>query len=196
MDKNQPLPLPSNGEYLETPLKKFAEPVILVPFFGAEKKSLRRHVEFLHELGYDCVVFDLRDDWREMYKNIFSAEMQFGLKHSWTDQIEQILNEIPGRKIIYSFSNPTASAIEAIARRHAVDIAGMVCDSGPSANLRASMVNYFTYEEPIKPYPLRLALAAATALSWHPRFQETIHEDLDSFTEHFRILSIRGWKDS
>jgi pimeloyl-ACP methyl ester carboxylesterase len=195
MDKNQPLSLPSNGEFLPAPLKKFAESVILVPFFGAEKKSLRRHVEFLHELGYDCVLFDLRDNWREMHKNLFSAERHFGLKHTWADQIEQILNEIGGRKIVFSFSNPCASAIEAVARRHSSDIAGLICDSGPSANLRASMVNYFTYEEPIKPYALKVALAAATALSWHPRFQETTHEDLAKFPERFRILSIRGWKD-
>src|SRR6185312_363257 len=198
MDKNQPeanRSLPSHGEYLATPLKKFSETVVLVPFFGAKKKSLRRHVEFLHELGYDCVIFELNDNWREMYKNIFSAEMQFGLKHVWTDQIEQILNEVSGRKIIFSFSNPCASAIEAVARRHANDITGMICDSGPSANLRASMVNYFTYEEPIHPYPLKAIAAALTAFSWHPQFLQTIHDDLSQFPESFRVLSIRGWKD-
>lgn len=198
MDKNQPAvsrALPSKGEYLATPLKKFSETVILVPFFGAKKKSLRRHVQFLHELGYDCVIFELNDHWQDMYKHIFSAEMEFGLKHVWTDQIEQILNEVPGRKIVFSFSNPSASAIEAIARRHANDIAGLICDSGPSANLRASMVNYFTYEEPIKLFPLKALASALTAFAWHPKFQQTIHEDLAKFPEHFRVLSIRGWKD-
>jgi hypothetical protein len=198
MDKNEPSiarVLSSQGEYLPARLKKFSEIVVLVPFFGARKKSLRRHVEFLHELGYDCVLFELNDEWREMYKNLFSAEMQFGLKHVWTDQIEQILNEVPGRKIVFSFSNPSASAIEAIARRHANDIAGLICDSGPSANLRASMINYFTYEEPVRPFPLKSVLATLTSLTWHPRFLKVIHDDLASFPEHFPVLSIRGWKD-
>lgn len=187
--------LSSNGEWIKSHNKKFQETILLVPFFGANKKNLQRHTEFLNGLGYDCVVFDLQDSWSEIATHSFSSRSLFGLKHVWADQIEALLNEIPGYKIIFSFSNPSASAIEAAARRQAWDIKGMICDGGPSGQLWHSMVNYFTHESPLPLFPLRAAAAAATAFLWHPKFTKIVHEDLNKFPKHFRILSIRGWKD-
>jgi len=187
--------LSSRGKWHRSSHRKYKETVLLVPFFGAETKNLHRHADFLNEGGFDCVVFDLRDDWSKLARNFLSSKMQFGLKHIWADQIEALLNEIPGDKIIFSFSNPSASAIEAIARRHAADIKGLICDGGPSGKLWHSMVNYFTHETPLPFYPLKAAMAFASASMWHPKFSEVMHEDLKKFPKGFRILSIRGWKD-
>ncbi|MEZ0390668.1 MAG: hypothetical protein ACAH59_00530 [Pseudobdellovibrionaceae bacterium] len=183
------------GEWQKSQQKKFKETILLVPFFGAEKKNLQRHVEFLNELGFDCVLFNLKDEWKSLASTFLSSEALFGLKHVWADQIEALLNEIPGQKIIFSFSNPTASALEAIARRRATDIQGLICDGGPSAQLWHSMVNYFTHEISLPFYPVKAFAAAATTLLWHPKFNDVIHEDLKKFPSGFRILSIRGWKD-
>jgi hypothetical protein len=187
--------LPSRGEIFRAVEKKFKETVLLVPFFGAEKKNLQKHIEFLNGLGFDCAIFDLRDDWSQIATNLLSSQQQFGLKHVWADQIEALLNEIPGDKIIFSFSNPSASAIEAIARRHAIDIKGLICDGGPSGQLWHSMVNYYVHQTPLPFFPLRAALALASATLWHPQFLKVIHSDLEKFPKGFRILSIRGWKD-
>lgn len=175
--------------------KKFQETIVMVPFFGAQRKNLHRHIEFLNELGYDCIACDLKDRWTDVATNFISSEARFGLKHVWADQIEAALNSVPGNKIVFSFSNPSASAIEAIARRHAADIKGLICDGGPSAQLWHSMVNFFTHETPLPFYPLKAAAAAATSFLWHPKFLQTIHDDLKIFPKDFRILSIRGWKD-
>ncbi len=187
--------LPSRGEMFPSPHKKFQETVLLVPFFGAEKKNLRRHIEFLNESGFDCVLMELRDNWSGIATNLFSSQMEFGLKHIWADQIEGILNEIPGDKIIFAFSNPSASAIEAVARRHAADVKGLICDGGPSGQLWHSMVNYFTHEISLVLYPIKAAAALLTASLWHPHFLEVISQDLEKFPKGFRVLSIRGWKD-
>lgn len=187
--------LTSNGEWFRSSQRKYKETILIVPFWGAEKKNLQRHYEFLNELGYDCVLFDLKDSWAEMVTNNLSSKAQFGLKHVWAEQIESLLNEIPGKKIVYSFSNPSASAIEAIASRNASDIAGLICDGGPSGQLWHSMVNFFTHETPLPFYPAKAIAAAATALLWHPRFLQVIHDDLKKFPKDFRVLSIRGWKD-
>jgi len=187
--------LSSNGEWFKSPQKKFQETILIVPFFGAEKKNLQRHTEFINEIGYDCVLFDLKDSWQELATNHLSSKAQFGLKHVWAEQIEVLLNEIPGKKIIFSFSNPSASAIEAIAHRRAADIQGLICDGGPSGQLWHSMVNYFTHENPLPFFPVKAAAAAATAFLWNPRFLKVIHDDLKKFPKNFRILSIRGWKD-
>lgn len=175
--------------------KHYQETVILVPFFGAERKNLHRHVEFLHELGFDCATVILKDRWEQVATNFLSSRGNFGLKHVWADQVEAALNEIPGKKILFSFSNPSASAIEAIARRGATDIKGMICDGGPSGQLWHSMVNYFSHEAPLPFYPAKALAAMATSLLWHPQFSEVVHEDLKKFPKGFRLLSIRGWKD-
>jgi hypothetical protein len=187
--------LPSRGQWHRTPNRKYKETVLLVPFFGAKKKNLQRHIEFLNESGFDCVVFELRDNWSEMTNNLFSSKMQFGMKHVWADQIEGLLNDIPGDKILFSFSNPSASAIEAIAKRNAADIKGLICDGGPSGQLWHSMVNYFTHEMNLLLYPVKAAAAIASASLWHPNFLKVMHEDLEKFPKGFRLLSIRGWKD-
>lgn len=187
--------LSSHGEWKRAPEKKFQETILLVPFFGAKKKNLHRHAEFLNRLGYDCVLFHLLDRWQQLPTNFLSSKSQFGLKHVWADQIEALLNEIPGNKIIFSFSNPSASAIEATSRRNATDIKGMICDGGPSSQLWHSMVNFFTHEQSLYFFPLKALAAAATASLWHPRFLQVIHDDLKKFPKGFRILSIRGWKD-
>lgn len=188
-------PLPSRGDWHLSSEKKYKETVLLVPFFGAKKKNLQRHIEFLNELGYDCVVFDLRDEWHQVATNVLSSRNAFGLKHVWADQVEGLLNEIAGPKIVFSFSNPSASAIEAIARRRAIDIKGLICDGGPSAQLWHSMINFFTHETPLPTFPVKAFAAGLTAFLWHPRFLKVIHDDLVKFPQNFRVLSIRGWKD-
>lgn len=188
------------GQLYKATAKKFKETVILVPFFGAERSNLKRHIEFLNELGYDCAAFELKDAWIEVPGSLLQQrnqilQGQFGLKHTWTEQLEEVLDVIPGPKILYSFSNPSASAIEATAKRKAKDITGMICDGGPSGRLWHSMMNFFTHEQPLRAYPFKLAAATVTALLWHPRFLAVIHDDLAQFPKGFRLLSIRGWKD-
>lgn len=187
--------LSCNGEWIQSSNKKYEETVLLVPFFGADKKNLQRHTEFLNEIGFDCVIFDLQDSWTDVATQFVSSRSVFGLKHVWADQVEGLLNEIPGKKIVFSFSNPSASAMEALARRRCQDISGLICDCGPSGQLWHSMMSFFTNEAPVPTYPLKAALAATTAVLWHPRFLEAVHQDLNQFPENFRVLSIRGWKD-
>lgn len=181
-----------NGEFLEASEKKFQETVVFVPFFGGRKPQLRRHSEFVRDLGFDSVLFDLKFD---IDVDIVSPNAGFGMKHVWADQIERVLNEVPGPKILYAFSNPSASAIEAIARRRAHEISGLICDSGPSAKLFWSMVNYFRFEKPVSFRPLRWASALTGTLAWSPDFTQAVHRDLLILPRGFRILSIQGWKD-
>ncbi len=187
--------LSQQGQYHRSTNKKYEPVVLLVPFFGAERTNLRRHIEFLNELGFDCVSFDLNDSWTHLHKNLMNVRLQFGLKHTWADQIEMLLNEIPGPKIIFAFSNPTASAIEAIARRHGAEVLGLICDSGPSGQLLKSILSYFNTVYPIGFFPARLLVSAFTTAAIHPFFLKAIREDLATFPKGFPILSIRGWKD-
>jgi pimeloyl-ACP methyl ester carboxylesterase len=197
-DSNQPLQnldLSFNGQWSRAPEKKFQEVVLLVPFWGGKKKNLRRHAELLNRLGFDCILFNLNDDFKNIATQFVSSKLNFGMKRVWADQIEALLNEIGGPKIVFSFSNPSASAIEAIARRSATDVTALICDSGPSGQFWSSMVNFFTFERPLPLFPLKAAAATAISFLWHPQFAKAIQQDLKAIPSGFRILSIRGWKD-
>lgn len=187
--------LPFEGEWKLASDCKYAETILMVPFFGGTKQSLKRHCDFLNSLGYNCVVFNLKCEINNLADLPISSEFVFGLKSVWADQIEKMLNSIPGRKIVFSFSNPSAGAIEAIGRRSASDIAGLICDGGPSAEPFISIYNYFKKEKPQQLLPVRLLLTALSTLSVGPKFVEDIHIDLKQLPNQFRILSIRGWKD-
>lgn len=184
-------------ELIPSPHKKYQETVVIVPFFGAQRSNLKRHIQYLGELGFDVAAFDLLDHlFTEAPFHFINLNGKLGLKHKWTEQITEILDNLPGSKIIFSFSNPSASAIEAVSLRQARDIRGLICDGGPSGQLRLSMINYFTYAQPIQSNFLRWLAAGLTAFLWHPRFGTVIHDDLRKIPKDFPILSIRGQKDS
>lgn len=187
--------LPFAGVLHPAAKKTRNEIVLVVPFYGAERHQLKRHIQFLNDQGFDCVDFELDDDIRKFYKAFSRTDGRFGFKEIWTDQIERMLNELPGRKIVFAFSNPSASAIEAIARRHGSDINGLIIDSGPSGDLFESLINFYKHETKIPFYPLRVAAAFGTTLVWHPQYRTIMAADLAKFPSSLKVLSIRGWKD-
>jgi hypothetical protein len=187
--------LPFEGELHQAPKKKFVETILIVPFYGAKKGALQRHVHFLNELGYDVATYSITKESRTLQKSLFSSKEYFGMMHIWSDQVEALLNAIPGKKIVFAFSNPSASAIKAIARRNAADVTGLVCDSGPANNMYDSLINYFTYEEPIHFLPLKILAAAGSRLLWASEISAGVHKDLAALPKDFKILSVRGWKD-
>lgn len=187
--------LPYNADYYASENKKFKEVVVFVPFYGGSKKSLKRHAEFVNKLGYDCVLFNLVKESIHPDKLPISSQMDFGMKHVWADQIEQICNQIPGPKIIFAFSNPSASAIECISRRKGNDISALVCDSGPSGEVWKSIYNYFTHEKPLSNFLFKGVMSTLSTLAWSPLFQLELSQDLTRFPKNFPVLTIRGWKD-
>jgi pimeloyl-ACP methyl ester carboxylesterase len=183
----------NNGEIFAAPKKKYEETIFFVHFYGGNKKALQRHIKWVNSLGYDAFAFNL--EGRSWLLDIpVTSGLHLGWKHYYADQIEALLNEIPGQKIMYAFSNPSAAAIEALARRHCADIRALVCDSGPSGHFVTSVANLIKQE---KKYPWipTLALAAVSSFFWDPPFENNIHRDLENLPQNFPILSIRGWKD-
>lgn len=207
--------LPYNGRMFRAKNKKFAELVLFVPFFEGSQRKLLRHMKFVTDLGYDAVLFDLAEtpailnfskghfkplrDWRNLPHQMnlpISSQMKFGMKHLYADQIENLLNVLPGPKIVYSFSNPTSAAIESLARRSCVDVSGMVCDSGPSGKFLESVMNLYKEDWGVNSWLIRASLTPLLGMLWSPHLHKDIPKDLALFPKGFRILSIRGWKDT
>lgn len=178
--------------------------VFFVHFFNGHKKALKRHVEFVNELGYDAYIFNIKDSPKE-YKFIpWSREnKKFGLKHVMSAQIEQHYDQFPQykKKIIYAFSNVSVSAIEMMAKKFKEDKAhyskeflGLICDSGPGVALAKSSYNLLKHE-------FKMGLAARYfstpifTLLWGKNHTKDLAKDLDVFPKNFPILTLRGWRD-
>lgn len=196
--------LPFDGEFFLSRNKKFEELVFFVHFYEGSKRHVLRHIKMVNTLGFDAFAFHLKGSHKELFQDFFkdlykkipiSAQFKFGVKHTYADQIEKLLNEIPGNKIVFAFSNPSASAIEAMARRHCFDTKALICDSGPTARFLPSAYNLFHQDYPLKSTILKIAMTPVLSLGWSPLFHNDIHEDLKLFPKKFKILSIRGWKD-
>lgn len=188
---------PFEGEFFLSKNKKFEELVFFVHFYEGTKSHILRHIRFVNKLGYDAFAFHLKGDHKDLakFKLPISAKLKFGTKHVYADQIETLLNLIPGKKIIYSFSNPSAAAIEAMAKRHCSDTVALICDSGPSGKFLPSVYRLMTHQYKVQSLTLKAALTPVMSVAWSPFLHQDLYKDLKSFPKGFKILSIRGWKD-
>lgn len=164
--------------------------IIMVPFFGSKPIQLQRHTKFLESLGYQVTLVTLTYKW----KPHLNSRYEFGMKGLWADQIEQVLNKVPGNKIIFSFSNPGAAAIAAIVRRRASDIKALICDSGPSGDFYQSVKGLLRYQFKVPSlalYPVSIGFY----LGWSPNWNSSLHSDVLLLPQGFPVLTIQGWKD-
>lgn len=200
------------------------EPVVLlVPFFGGEPHQLKRHVLFLNGLGFDAAIVPLKLPSFSDPRPPLSRDGLLGLKHVWADRIEDALVELNQPSILFTFSSPSASAIEVIARsfrtarsvgptffQHAgqllwgkvhsntppsISVRAIISDSGPFVKLWSCNWKYMFHEAGIEFPPLRGAATAASVLIWGPDYEKTLDEDLRLIGPKVPMLSIRGWSD-
>lgn len=197
---------PQHGEYRKAEHSKSDVLVFFVHFFEGNKKLLSKHIQLVNQLGFDTYAFNMDDKIKGLLHPPVASNGKFGIKHVLAEQIETHLNLFPQKKLVFAFSNPCASAIEAIANRNCSDIVGLICDSGPSGKFFESAINLFVKEQSIRAKWYRnpllksklakwLAVPGFTTL-WSPLLHKDVHADLAKFPENFPVLSIRGGKDA
>lgn len=185
----------NQGEIIKSPNKKYSETIVFVPFFFGKKQQMRRHAEFMAEIGYDAVIFNLSYKWyRVVPKMKDSLKLGWGIKHVWTKEISKVLNTIPGDKILFSFSNPSTAALEAMVLRETKDIKAWICDGGPFYDLLKCNWNFFTHAKPQKGLK-KLGWNVYARGIWTIDHEKEIKRDLDKLPKDFPVLSIRGWLD-
>lgn len=190
--------LPFAGELISAKEKerRHRETVVFVHNYGGSKRSVLRHVRMINGFGYDAICFNLDFNSIRPHERLpITGDLRFGARHIWTQQIEAILNATPGPKIVYSFSMPSNSALEAIARRHAEDITAFICDSGPFVHLPRCTWNLYTHQFRVKNRIVR-GLVTAFALGFYgPGFKRELTGFFRQIPHGFPVLSIRGLKD-
>lgn len=174
--------------------------VFFVHFYNGHKKALQRHIEFVNELGYDAYAFNLNDSIFDYHLLPWSkSHKKFGLKHVMADQIEKhfdLLTEYDS-KIIYAFSNVSASAIEMMARKFEKNdksLVGLLCDSGPGSDLTSASYNLLKHEFKLGLFQRSFSTPLFTLL-WGAQHTKDLKHDFNLFPKNFPVLSLRGWRD-
>lgn len=164
--------------------------IVFVHFYGGVQRILKRHIYLVNDLGYDAFAFNM-PEFAGLKLSLFYRG-RFGLKHLYARMLAYYLDQIPGQKIIFAFSNPSAAAIEVIYdrnRENKYDVAGLICDSGPSQAFMRSAWNL----------AIRLkgqySLMGLFAFFWSYRLHREIRYQLRRFPSQFPVLSIRGGAD-
>ncbi|RYZ63870.1 MAG: hypothetical protein EOP05_22895 [Proteobacteria bacterium] len=180
----------------KAPQKRFQETIVFVHHFGGGMRTTLRHLRLVNNLGFDAVRFELAFNSFEA-RNLLpiSADLKIGARHIWMEQIESVLNAIPGKKILYSFSMPSLGALGAIANRHANDITGWVTDGGPFLQLMRASNNLFEHEYHVKNPLLRLAYTGGSYMMFGWGTEVSVPRWLEELPKGFPVLSIRGGKD-
>ncbi len=192
---------PDDGALIKATERKSDKLIFFVHFFQGHKKALKRHVEFVNELGYDAYIFNLKDRAKQhSYIPYSTVSKKFGMKHALADQIEHHLDLLSdyNEKIMFAFSNVAGCAMETMARRfknHPHEIQAMICDSGPGAKFIYSSYKLLQEQFGMKSLPLRIISTPVIALGWSKELHKDLHEHLKQFPENFPLLSIRGWRD-
>jgi len=188
--------LPFDAQLMPSTSKRFRETVEFVHHFGGSRKTVLRHLRLVNSIGFDAVRYDLVFNDLKLGEPIpITSNLKFGACHVWIDELEAILNAIPGRKIIYSFSMPSLAALGAIARRKANDISGWICDGGPFLQILRCTYNLLEHEYQVTNPILRGVYATAL----YPIFGTGVELNAakwgGALPPKFPVLSIRGEND-
>jgi pimeloyl-ACP methyl ester carboxylesterase len=191
-------------EILPAKERKFQEVIVFVHHYGGHRGSFRRHMEWLNQIGYDCVTFDLPiRDVSELKKIPISKDWRIGLRHIWADRIEHVLGHIPQEKILFTFSYSSVAALMAINRRHAIDVKAWVCDGGPFKNIRDGIENLVAEGSLVssrwhflrsKFFINRFRKPIAWMSAWltgSSNYDKEVDQMLNSLPKDFPILSVR-----
>jgi len=197
--------LPFEGEYLHSPSKRHKEIVVFIHHFGGSKKTTRRHQKLILDEGYDCVIFNLYyhsfdsglSQWKRVGK-FFTHFLTFhkNFIHSWSFQLNEVLNQIPGQKILFSLSSPSTSVVGVLGHYKRTDIQGWVCDCGPFLDAWSCFRNYNSLLANIKnPFLLYLINASAFVMFGGIGYKARMKSWLSQFPMNFPVLSLRCEKD-
>lgn len=162
--------------------------IIFVHFYGGHQRVLKRHIQMVNDIGFNAFAFNIPSQ-SDLNIKMFMTP-RFGLKHIYANMITFYLDQLPGEKILYSFSNPSASAIESITDRLTQkDIKAFICDSGPSGKFMKSAWN-LAIQQRKSPW-----LMMFFSLFWSLFFHQDVNQQLRKWPKGFPVLSIRPLND-
>lgn len=171
----------------------------MVPFFDGTKEQLTPHIRMLNQLGFKKIEsLDLKlESWADLpiKKNPYTGKTVLGIKHVWAIRIAELLDQVEGPKILYTFSNPSSCALEALEMRGKNDVIAMICDGGPFDLMWECGENLLKHYYGWKNTVVRKSLNFNLYWMWAADHHESLKRSLAALPPGFPILSIRAEKD-
>ena len=190
-------PFPYEGELFLPQEQRFKEVIIFTHHYGGHKKQLKRHIDFINQIGFKAFAFNL---FPQPFNGSFKLLKQprfyiFPLQAQWKKQIFDILKIFHNEsKIFFSFSfscNVISQIIHQIPKVQAV-----IFDGGPFAQLFQNPWKYLSYQEVISSPILR----AFAILPWNffcgfYSLKFKIHRSMKKWPQGFPVLSYQSDQD-
>lgn len=169
--------------------------VVFIHHMGGNHRTPARHVRLFNRWGYDCVTFDLLlgTNLKNLYLHPLIRKLPHGVFEIWYEQIIHVLSEVPGTKIVFSFSGPSLAALRACHSRQ--DVQHMICDGGPFEDIYKNTRHFFEHEMNVRQNALNKVAAFVGSALWGYRPLDKLHGALDAWNSRIPILSIRGEAD-
>lgn len=171
--------------------RRFNETIVFFHHFDGSAQLMLPYMKWVNRLGFDAISFDLA----QIPEFSDSQFLKLNLRAHWVQIAKNYLKKIEGPKILYSFSFPSAIALQSATGSSLSDIKGWICDGGPFLDLQTCFWNYFKI---IKKVPLALCpsltLLAFFRLGGH-NLKNDIQTSLQLLPFNFPILSILAWQD-
>lgn len=188
--------LPYEGERFAAETKRFHEPIVFVHHYGGSKRTLIRHIKLANQLGFDAVAFSLLlNDFKAPNTLPMTPDFRLGARHVWAEQIAAILNQLGGKKIVFSLSMPTNSVFEALADREATGISAVICDGGPFLQLKTCVSNLYRVERGFRSRLLLNTVTKASLAFYGHGLEEEAPQFIECLPEGLPVLSLRGEND-
>jgi len=166
--------------------QNFEETIVFTHHFGGSHATTKRHQDFVNDLGFDCVSFDLNCAKIPVYKTFFQV---------WREEIHGVLNAVPGNKIIFSFSSPSAASLATIIDGNRKDVRAWITDGGPFFDTFNCLENFYRFITPVAPWKLELMTAAAFVKIGGIGYKSRVRRQFESWPADIPILSIRTGND-
>ena len=176
--------------------KKHTSSIILIHHLGGVPEQLKNHIDFLNQNGFAVYSYPTFLNGKSQWKDFLPLlkKTKAGVVKIWTEELEEVLDQCPGNKILFSFSFPSLAALLAASRRK--DIKAVICDSGPFSYLFLVTWRFFTYYQSISNIFLKIYLTSQMYLTFKAAYiKKDIQKQLPNIPINFPVLSIQSLKD-
>lgn len=176
--------------------KKHTSSIILIHHLGGVPEQLKHHIEFLNQNRFDVYSYPAflsgKSDWKDFLPIIKNSKE--GVVKIWTKELEEVLDQCQGDKILFSFSLPSLAALLAASKRK--DVKAVICDSGPFSYLFLATWRLFTHYYLISNTFVKIYLTLQMYLAFKTSYiKKDIQKQLPNIPLHFPVLSIQSLKD-
>ena len=174
--------------------KKHPFLIVLIHHLGGEPKQFKNHIEFLNAHGFEVYTYPAFLSGKAKWEEFSPLIKKNNVIDLWSKELNERLNRLPGKKVIFTFSFPAVSALLLLSKRK--DITALICDGGPFEGLFTTCLRFFTHHEYLQNVFQKYLRAGQMALAFKAfSIKRKIKKAGRGAPKDFPILSLQGGQD-